>query len=187
MVPPNTRCSCSGDDPSPCNAADRTCVDKRNHLPICHSGLERQRSGRIHPSSKNNLRRVKLATWEDPSAPFHDRQDDMSGKVVPFTHTGYICSVAGGRLPPLRTHWGVVPFIRTGCICNVAGGRLPPLRTHWGVVPFIRTVYSRNVPYGFADPSGFSTIVILKPPFFDPWGQTEPRSKPQNCQLSIGK
>ena len=161
MVPPNTRCSCSGDDPSPCNAADRTCVDKRNHLPICHSGLERQRSGRIHPSSKNNLRRVKLATWEDPSAPFHDRQDDMSGKVVPFTHTGYIC--------------------------NVAGGRLPPLRTHWGVVPFIRTVYSRNVPYGFADPSGFSTIVILKPPFFDPWGQTEPRSKPQNCQLSIGK
>ena len=162
MVPPNTRCSCSGDDPSPCNAADRTCVDKRNHLPICHSGLERQRSGRIHPSSKNNLRRVKLATWEDPSAPFHDRQDDMSGKVVPFTHTGYICSVAGGRLPPLRTHWG-------------------------GVVPFIRTVCSRNVPYGFADPSGFSTIVILKPPFFDPWGQTEPRSKPQNYQLSIGK
>ena len=38
-----------------------------------------KRSGGIHPSSKNNLRKVKLATWEDPSTPFHDRRDDMSG------------------------------------------------------------------------------------------------------------
>ena len=28
---------CSGDDPSPSNVAYTTCVDKRNHPPVCHS------------------------------------------------------------------------------------------------------------------------------------------------------
>ena len=58
---------------------NRTCLDEPNHPPTCHSGLERQRSGGIYPSCKNNLRKVKLATWEDPSTPFHYGRDDMSG------------------------------------------------------------------------------------------------------------
>ena len=34
---------------------------------------------------QNNLRRLKLATWEDPSTPFHFGRDDMSvgGSVQP--------------------------------------------------------------------------------------------------------
>ena len=33
----NNRPQCSGDDSSPCNVANRTCTDNRNHLPTCHS------------------------------------------------------------------------------------------------------------------------------------------------------
>ena len=48
---------------------------------------------------------------------------------------------------------------------------------------------SRNgtqaVPYGFADRSIFSTVVVQKRPLFDPCSQMAPRSNMQNCQLSI--
>ena len=46
---------------------------------------EAKRSGGIYPSCKNNLRKVKFATREDPSTPFHFGLDDMSvgGSVQP--------------------------------------------------------------------------------------------------------
>ena len=37
-----------------------------------------QRSGEICSSGRDNLRKVKIVTWEDPSAPFHFGRDDMS-------------------------------------------------------------------------------------------------------------
>ena len=57
----------------------------------------------------------------DESSPLH--------YVVPFNHTGYIRNVAGGRLPPLRTHRLVIPFIRTGCIRGVSGTAHRPFPT----------------------------------------------------------
>ena len=58
---------------------------------------QRQRSGGIHPSCRNNRRMVKFAAWEDTSTPFHFGRDDISG-VVPFNRTGYHCNVAGGKI-----------------------------------------------------------------------------------------
>ena len=49
--------------------------------------------------------------------------------VDSFNHTGYICNVAGGRLPPLQTHWWVVSFNRTGYMCNVPGTARRPFPT----------------------------------------------------------
>ena len=66
-----------------------------------------------------NLRKVKFATWEDFSTRFHSLGMTCR-QVIPFNHTGYSGNVAGGRLPPLRTHWWVVPFNRTGYIRYVA-------------------------------------------------------------------
>ena len=89
--------------------------------------------------------RVVFVTWlGDESSPLHC--------VIPFIHTGCICNVAGGRLPPLHTRRWVIPFIRTGCICNVAGGRLPPLHTRRWVIPFIRTGCICNVADGRLPP-----------------------------------
>ena len=51
---------------------------RRNVVPMSFRP-QRQRSGGIFPSSINNLRKVKLATWEDPSTSFHFGRDDMSG------------------------------------------------------------------------------------------------------------
>ena len=63
----------------------------------------------------------------------------------------------------------------------------------YGVVPFcphgLYLQRPRNgtqaVPYGFAERSIFSTVVVQKRPFFCPLEQTEPPSISQNCQLSI--
>ena len=57
----------------------------------------------------------------DESSPLHC--------VVPFNHTGYIRNVAGGRLPPLRTHRWVIPFTRTGYIRSVPGTAHRPFPT----------------------------------------------------------
>ena len=62
----------------------------------------RQRSGGIHPSCGNNLRKVKLATWEDPSTPFHFGRDDISGWFR-FVPTGYIGGVSGTAHRPFPT------------------------------------------------------------------------------------
>ena len=42
---------------------------KAENVPVCHSDSV-QRSGGIYPSCGNNLRKVKLAAWEDPSTRF---------------------------------------------------------------------------------------------------------------------
>ena len=49
----------------------------------------------IFPSSENNLRKVKSATWVDPSTPFHFGRDDMSGGGATQPHRLY--SERGGR------------------------------------------------------------------------------------------
>ena len=58
----------------------------------------------------------------DESSPLHC---SVYG-VIPFNPTGYICHVAGGRLPPLQALYRVVPFNRTSCIRNVTGGIAAP-------------------------------------------------------------
>ena len=58
-------------------------------LLICHSD-RRKRSGGIYPSCKNYQRKVKLATWENPSAPFHFGRDDMSGGGSGCPHGLYL-------------------------------------------------------------------------------------------------
>ena len=98
-----------------------------------------KRSGGIHPSCNNNLRKVKSATWEDSSTPFHDRRNDMS--IGGSTHPHRLYSERGGRQIAAPT----------------------------GVVPFIHTVYirylSRNgtqaVPYGFAGGWYHSTARVV--------------------------
>ena len=87
----------------------------------------------------------------------------------------------------------VVPFNRTGCIRNVAGGRLPPLRTHRWVIPFTRTGYIRSVPGTAHRP--FPTVSLIGL-FFNQRGSKTPVlcllrtkrdhvPKRKNCQLSI--
>ena len=90
--------------------------------------------------------------------------------VDSFIRTGYIRNVAGGRLPPLRSRWGVVPFNHTGSshyvsgtahrpfpTVSLVGGFFRPHRLYLqrggrlvaaptGVIPFIRPGYIRNVP-----------------------------------------
>ena len=57
----------------------------------------------------------------DESSPLHC--------IIPFNRTGYIRNVAGGRLPPLRTHRFVIPFIRMGSIRNAPGTAHRPFPT----------------------------------------------------------
>ena len=67
----------------------------RNVPPFCHSGLERQRSGGIYPSCRNNLRKVKLATREDSSTRIRSLGMTRRG-VIPFCpHRLYL--QRGGR------------------------------------------------------------------------------------------
>ena len=98
-------------------------------------------------------------------------------QAVPYGFTGgWILSSArvvfeaGGRLPPLRSRWGVVPFNHTGSshyvsgtahrpfpTVSLVGGFFRPHRLYLqrggrlvaaptGVIPFIRPGYIRNVP-----------------------------------------
>ena len=80
--------------------------------------------------------------------------------VVPFIHTGYICNVAGGRLPPLRLRWWMVPIIRTGYIRNIAG--VAPLRL---LFPQCFTPYRILISLALwgepASPKGSSCTVLL--------------------------
>ena len=101
------------------HVANTTCVGKQNRPPDMSFRPQRQRSGGIHSSSKNNLRKVKSAAWEDPSTPFHFGRDDMSvgGFVLPARVI--FATFRGDESSPLHC---VVPFNRTGCIRNVAGG-----------------------------------------------------------------
>ena len=77
---------------------------------------ERQRSGGIHPSCKNNLRKVKSATWEDPSTPFHFGRDDMSGGGSVLTIRVVFVMLYGDESSPLHC---VIPFNHSGSIRNV--------------------------------------------------------------------
>ena len=62
--------------------------------------------------------------------------------VIPFNHTGCIRDVAGGRLPPLRTHRWVVPFTHTGYIRNVPGTAHRPFPT----VSLVGIFLNRRIP-----------------------------------------
>ena len=74
-----------------------------------------------------------LATWEDPSTPFHFGRDDIS--VGGAVHPHRLYSERGGRQIAAPT--GVVPFTRAGYIQG---------RPRNG---------TQAVPYGFADTSVF--------------------------------
>ena len=64
---------------------------------------QRQRSGGIFPSCENYRRKVKSATWEDPSTPFHFGRDDMSGGGTVQPHGLYSLRCHGDESSPL--HW----------------------------------------------------------------------------------
>ena len=85
-------------------------------------------------------------------------------------------------MPPLH---GVVLFNHTGCICNVAGGRLPPLRIRREVVPFIRTGYIHSVPGTAHRP--FPTVALVGVFLNKYISKTGTSVAPiiVNCQLSI--
>ena len=63
---------------------------------------QRKRSGGIYSSSKNNLRKIKLAAWVDSST--HIRSLGMTCRgVVLFVRTGYNCNVSGTAHRPFPT------------------------------------------------------------------------------------
>ena len=107
--------------------------------------------------------RVVFATWLGGAPRSESKFTDCRGQshldsidessplhyVVPFNHTGYIRNVAGGRLPPLRTHRLVIPFIRTGCIRGVSGTAHRPFPTVSLTRPFLN---HRDLKRPFFDP-----------------------------------
>ena len=115
---------------------------KNGNVPHCVIPTAASAEWRNPPRGRKNHHKVKSATWEDSSTPFHYARNDMSG-VVPFIQTGCIRYGAspppgldGDESSPLHC---VVPFTRTGCIRYVAGGRLPmKLRCdcHWQSIDF---------------------------------------------------
>ena len=86
-------------------------------------------------------------------------------RIVPFNHTGCIRNVAGGRLPPLRTHRGVVPFNCTGCIRNVPGTAHRPFPTVSLVGGTIHPhrLYSRRGGRQIAAPTGTAVGGTIQP------------------------
>ena len=104
-----------------------------------------KRSGEIFPSSKNNQRKVKSATWEDSST--HIRSLGMTCRgVVPFCPHGVIFgTLLGDESSPLHC---VVPYIHTGCIRNVAAANSRPYmrNTSAPVVPTMWNVVPRLIP-----------------------------------------
>ena len=66
---------------------------RRNVPPLCHSGLERKRSGGIHHVAEKYQRKVKSATREDSSTPFHYARNDIIGGRFRFIHRGCDCNV----------------------------------------------------------------------------------------------
>ena len=142
--------------------AKTTRVDKTELPPRHVIPTVAKRSGGIFPSSKNNLRKVKLATWEDPSTPFHFGRDDTAGCGTIHPHGLYSLRCHGDESSPLHC---VILFNCTGYSRNVAGDKIAaPI----GVVPFNCTgsirYAPRNgtqaVPYGFADGFNFLTNVF---------------------------
>ena len=171
---------------------------------------ERKRSGGIYPSCRNYQRKVKSATWVDPSTPVHFGRDDMSGGWFRFVRTGYNRNAPGTAHRPFHTvslmgctvqphglyskrglamnHrryigytvYRVISFNQTGYLRNVAGGRLPPLRTHRQVIPLIRTGYSCNAPGTAHRP--FPTVSLVGVFSTQRISKTD-ASVPKNCQL----
>ena len=140
MVLPNTRYTqCSGDDSSPSNVSTTTCMVEWNHIQTCHPG---QNEMKWRDLPKQQI--LPYVGYFCNLGRFLHSADAAVGMtcryVISFIQTGYICNVAGGRLPkkswcdchrqsidfdslrgapPLRIHWKVIPFNHTGCICNV--------------------------------------------------------------------
>ena len=131
MVLPNTwYTQCSGDDSSPCHAANRTCMVKRYHPPICHPDRNEM--------EWRDLRKLQIL-------PCVGYFCNLSGFLHSADATVGMTYLGGGSVYPHRLFLprprngtqavpyvfagGWIPFNRTGCIRNVAGGRLPPLQT----------------------------------------------------------
>ena len=73
---------------------DGTVTDKnQKRPPILSFRPQRKRSGGIHHVAEMYQHKVKSATWEDSSTPFHYARNDMIGGVVLFIYTGYNCNV----------------------------------------------------------------------------------------------
>ena len=89
-----------------------------------------------------NQHKIKSATWEDSSTPFHFGRNDMSGggTIQPYR----LYSKRGGRQIAAPT--GIIPFNRTGCTQTLLGDESSPLHC---VVPFNRTGCIRDVVGGF--------------------------------------
>ena len=82
----------------------------------------------IFPSCKLYLVLVILATWEDPSTPFHFGRDDMSVGGFIHPHGLYSFRCHGDESSPLHC---VIPFIHTGYIGDVSGTAHRPFPTYF--------------------------------------------------------
>ena len=100
-------------------------------------------------------------------------RNDISVGGFVFLHGFYSlrCMAMNHRRYIGCTVYWVIPFNHTGCIRNVAGGRLPPLRTHRGVVSSICTDCNRNVPGTAHRP--FPTVSLIRL-FFNRRGSKTP-------------
>ena len=158
----NGTTQCSGDDSSPSSPGEGLATFRiqpvwtKRHHPRHVIPTAAKRSGGIHPSSENNLRKVKSATWEDPSTPFHFGRDDISVGIPFFLHRLYLrrCMAMNHRryiawfhstiqvvfetwraasthvsLDIVAAPTGWYRFVRTGCVRNAPGTAHRPFPT----------------------------------------------------------
>ena len=142
MVSPDTRYPhCSGGNLPPTGPQGRSrgtfvSATAKPETPVIPTAA--QAEWRNPPRGRKYQRKVKSATWEDSTTPFHYARNDISGgwsrltervifATVPAPRRGWM---ALGQRRYICTVYWVLPFTRTGYICYVAGGRLPPATTH---------------------------------------------------------
>ena len=166
----NGTTQCSGDDPSPSNVPNTTCVVEwyyaRSGGNLPPSTLQIQPVWLNGTPSRHVIPRERMRVEESSQAAsfilcwfFIQRRRFLhsAGAPVGMTERRYVFWYYREQFRPfgperhtgrsLWFRWWVDSFNRTGCIRDIAGGRLPPLHARWWVIPFIRTGCIRHVPW----------------------------------------
>ena len=91
---------------------------RTNVPPLCHSGLERQRSGGIFYVAERYQHKVKSATWEDSSTHYRSLGMTYRGAVLFYPH-GFYSQRSGTAHRPFPTYFNERTEINTvGCPNN---------------------------------------------------------------------
>ena len=78
---------------------------KTKNVPLlCHSDRSDKRSGGIHHVAEKYQHKVKSATWEDSSTPFHYARNDIIGRWFRFS-TQVIFATCGTAHRPFPTYF----------------------------------------------------------------------------------